>query len=108
MKLIQYAKDMDIPLIYTQKIKLDRIVGNSPHQNVVLKCSSLPVSIISKDDKNIFNNGIYVYSDKITDPQNFGAIIRSSLFFGVNHIFTSKKNHCSLNPTVSKASTGAV
>lgn len=49
-----------------------------------------------------------MYTDKITDPQNFGAIIRSSLFFGVKHIFSSKKNHCPLNPTVSKSSTGAV
>jgi 21S rRNA (GM2251-2'-O)-methyltransferase len=49
-----------------------------------------------------------VYTDKITDPQNFGAIIRSSLFFGVNSIFSGKKNNCPLNPTVSKASTGAL
>jgi tRNA G18 (ribose-2'-O)-methylase SpoU len=56
----------------------------------------------------VFENGVYVFTDKITDPQNFGAIIRSSLFFGVKHIFSSKKHHCPLNATVSKASTGAV
>jgi 21S rRNA (GM2251-2'-O)-methyltransferase len=84
------------------------MVGNAPHQNVVLRCSSLPLHSIQKDEKPIFENGVYVYTDKITDPQNFGAIIRSSLFFGVKHIFSSKKNHCPLNPTVSKASTGAV
>jgi tRNA G18 (ribose-2'-O)-methylase SpoU len=95
-------------MVYTQKVKLDRMVSNAPHQNVVLKCSPLPENVINKDSKQVFENGVYVYTDKITDPQNFGAIIRSSLFFGVKHIFSSKKNHCPLNATVSKASTGAV
>ena len=52
-------------------------------------------------------DGVYVYCDKITDPQNFGAIIRSSLFFGAKGILTGKKNHCPLNSTVSKTSSGA-
>ena len=56
----------------------------------------------------IYNEGLYVFTDKITDPQNYGAIIRSCLYFGVDNIFTGKKNHCPLSPSVSKASSGAV
>ena len=48
-----------------------------------------------------------MYCDKITDPQNFGAVLRSCLFFGVSHVFTGKKQHCPLNSTVSKTSAGA-
>ena len=95
-------------MVYTQKSKLDRMVSNAPHQNVVLICSPLPENVVQKDDKPVFENGVYVFTDKITDPQNFGAIMRSSLFFGAKHIFSSKKHHCPLNATVSKASTGAV
>lgn len=46
--------------------------------------------------------------DKITDPQNFGSILRSCLFYGVKNIFISKKNAAPLNSTVSKASAGAL
>ena len=48
-----------------------------------------------------------MYCDKITDPQNFGAMLRFCLFFGVSAVFTGKKPHCPMNPTVSKASAGA-
>lgn len=46
--------------------------------------------------------------DKITDPQNLGAIVRTSLFFGIRSIFISKKGAAPLNSTVSKASSGAL
>ena len=49
-----------------------------------------------------------MFCDKITDPQNFGSIIRSCLFFGIKGIFTSKKNSAPLNTAVSKTSTGAL
>jgi len=51
---------------------------------------------------------VFIFCDKITDPQNFGAILRSCLFFGVKTVFTGKKNHCPLNSTVSKTSAGAI
>jgi 21S rRNA (GM2251-2'-O)-methyltransferase len=52
--------------------------------------------------------GISIYCDKITDPQNFGAVLRSCLFFGVKGVYTGKKHHCPLNSTVSKTSAGAM
>ena len=35
-------------------------------------------------------------------------MLRSALFFGVSAVFTGKKNHCPLNSTVSKTSSGAM
>jgi hypothetical protein len=55
MKLINFAKDNNIPLVYTPKFKLDRIVNNAPHQNVVLRCSPLNFSVITSDNIPIFN-----------------------------------------------------
>ena len=80
------------------------MVKQQPHQNIVLKCSALPLLPWVPSP---IADGIYVYCDKITDPQNFGAILRSSLFFGVKAVFTGKKGHCPLNSTVSKTSSGA-
>jgi hypothetical protein len=55
MKLINFVKSNDISLVYTPKFKLDRLVNNAPHQNVVLKCTCLDFSIISPDYMQIFN-----------------------------------------------------
>lgn len=85
---------------------MNRIVKNQPHQNIILKCS--PLIPKTYYPTLTFSAGIYVYCDKISDPQNFGAILRTSLFFGVNTVFTGKKKHCPLNTTVSKTSAGAL
>ena len=44
---------------------------------------------------------------QVTDPQNLGALLRSSLFLGVDGVLVSAKNSCPLTPVVSKASAGA-
>jgi len=49
-----------------------------------------------------------VYLDQITDPQNFGAIIRSCYYFQIGCLLVSSKNRCPLNSTVSKTSSGAL
>lgn len=105
--LMKHARSIELPIVFTSKDKLSRIVKGQPHQNIVLKCSPLPVrKWILHSFK--FGFGVYVFCDKISDPQNFGAIFRSSLFFGARTIFTGKKGHCPLNETVSKTSSGAM
>ena len=85
---------------------MSNLVRGQPHQNIIMKCSMLTSQIVDPIDK--YADGMYVLCDKITDPQNLGAVIRSCLFYGVKTIFLNKKNSCPLNPTVSKASAGAL
>jgi 21S rRNA (GM2251-2'-O)-methyltransferase len=49
-----------------------------------------------------------VFIDKVTDPQNFGAILRSCHFYGINKIIVNQQHKCRLNSTVSKTSAGAL
>lgn len=105
-QIILDAQKLSIPVSYVEKQKLRIMVKGQLHQNIVLKCSELQASPIEKP--SFYQQGIYIYCDKITDPQNFGAIIRSSLYFGVTSIFSSRKNSCPLNTTVSKVSSGAL
>eukprot|EP01015_Nassula_variabilis_P028411 TRINITY_DN5936_c0_g1_i3.p2 TRINITY_DN5936_c0_g1~~TRINITY_DN5936_c0_g1_i3.p2 ORF type:complete len:179 (+),score=32.86 TRINITY_DN5936_c0_g1_i3:63-599(+) len=51
---------------------------------------------------------LWVYYDQITDPQNFGALLRSAFFFGVDGILVDEDKRCPLTPAVSKASAGAM
>lgn len=104
-KLIHIVRDRNIPVSFAPKEKLNRVVDHQPHQNLVLKCSKLQLATWEQND---LPEGVSLYCDKITDPQNFGAVLRSALFFGVSAVFTGKKNHCPLNSTVSKTSSGAM
>jgi len=44
--------------------------------------------------------------DRIQDPQNFGAILRSAAFFGVDGVIISKEQQAPVNETAIKASAG--
>lgn len=50
---------------------------------------------------------VWLALDEVTDPQNFGALLRSAHFFGASGIVTCAKNSASLTAAVSKASAGA-
>jgi 21S rRNA (GM2251-2'-O)-methyltransferase len=46
--------------------------------------------------------------DRVHDPMNLGAIIRSAHYFGISRILISPHDTCGLTPVVSKASSGAM
>lgn len=46
--------------------------------------------------------------DQVTDPHNFGAILRSAAAFGVKYVMLPKNNSVKENSTVAKTSCGAL
>jgi 23S rRNA (guanosine2251-2'-O)-methyltransferase len=48
----------------------------------------------------------FIILDRIQDPQNFGAILRSAAYFKVDGVIISKEHQAPLNETVIKASAG--
>jgi hypothetical protein len=44
----------------------------------------------------------------VSDPQNLGAILRSSLFFGAKGVVVCSRNSAPLSPVASKCSSGAL
>jgi 23S rRNA (guanosine2251-2'-O)-methyltransferase len=53
-------------------------------------------------------SGGVVILDRIQDPQNYGAILRSALCFGVKTVVVARYNQAPLSPVTVKASAGAV
>lgn len=60
--------------------------------------------IVKVNDKKPF----YLILDEITDPQNFGAIIRTADCVGVTGIIVPKSNSINITPSVANVSQGAV
>lgn len=42
VKIMQIAKEREMPIIFAPKEKMSRLVDNQPHQNIILKCSPIP------------------------------------------------------------------
>ena len=106
-KVFRTLKIPSIPIFNLEKSKNIPISESKVHQGAILKVSPLkqPTEIhetnITKQPKLI------VILDKVSDPQNVGAIIRSSLFFNCYAIINSINGGSSENGSLVKAASGA-
>ena len=86
--------------------KLDKLAKGGNHQGIVAEVSEYKTcslkDLINKD------NGLIVILDGITDPHNFGAIIRTCEAGGVDGIIYKKDNSVKVNDTVAKVASGAL
>ncbi|KAF9409214.1 hypothetical protein BGZ94_002027, partial [Podila epigama] len=51
---------------------------------------------------------VWIALDEVVDPQNLGAILRTSMFLGVDGVVVCAKNSAPLSAVVAKASAGAL
>ena len=97
----------NIPIFNIEKSKNLPILENKVHQGAILKVSPLKQpNDIDEIQKNK-QPKLIVILDKVSDPQNVGAIIRSSLFFNCNAIVNTLNGGSSENGSLVKAASGA-
>lgn len=54
------------------------------------------------------DNGIWVILDQVADPQNLGAILRTSAAMGVNGVVITRHHSAQFSPLVAKIAVGAM
>jgi len=120
-RIIAAAENRNVPVKEVGKYKLqmmcdllksNSMAGSIVHQGVVLHASKLPVPLWNEDmsiyGKSDSQQKLAVFLDKVQDPMNMGAIVRSCVFLGIDMIFVPSEGSCYLSPVVSKASSGAL
>ena len=109
--LVAEAVERGIPVIETEKAKLDKLSSNMPHQGVVALAAEkeyVEVEDILKIAEERGETPLIVISDGITDPYNLGALIRCAEGVGAHGLIIPKRRAVGLTPLVSKASAGAI
>ena len=115
-ELLKLAKAKGIVTVEADKIKLDKMVTKEGEklknsQGIVASVTDYEYFGIedileyaaSKEEKPFV-----VILDKIEDPHNLGAIIRSAECMGVHGIIIQKRNACQITDIVEKTASGAV
>jgi 23S rRNA (guanosine2251-2'-O)-methyltransferase len=109
-EIIEAARQKKIPLEFQNRQYLDELAGNSDHQGVVGLRQSFVYSDL--DDLLMNRSGLFSFDlililDSIMDPQNLGAIIRTSYCLGANGVIIPADRAASVTATVIKASAGS-
>ncbi|XP_064096797.1 rRNA methyltransferase 1, mitochondrial-like [Macrobrachium nipponense] len=110
-EILKLAGDNHLQVEAVNLSQLTKIIGEDRvHQGICCDVSPLPFEKLEVDLSNTSDEEsckLWLYMDRIQDPMNFGAILRSAYFMGVDKVITSKENSCRLTGIVSKASAGA-
>jgi 23S rRNA (guanosine2251-2'-O)-methyltransferase len=109
-EIFKKLKEYNIPFSILDKSKLDMIAEEDVnHQGIIAEVTSKNYTDLSElielsKTKEVF----FVVLDKLEDPHNLGAVIRTADAAGVDAIIIPKHHAVGLNGTVAKTSAGAL
>src|SRR5215475_13837182 len=110
--IVQLARPNGIPVRFEERAQLDRIAGTRDHQGVVAIAAARAAStlndILASANKEKGKPGLIVLLDGVEDPQNLGAIVRTSLAAGAHGVVIPERRAAGLTDTVARASAGAL
>ena len=101
----------NIPFNLVPKQALERKLRGKNHQGVFARISPIEIIPIDKMIQNELKkevDPIYLLLDGVTDPRNFGAILRSANATSVNGVIICSSSSAPINEDVLKASSGAI
>jgi len=95
---------------WVARIEMDQEAGTTQHQGVMAEIGTLEWG--SVDDmltlaESRAEEPLLVLLDGITDPRNFGAIIRSAEVLGAHGVVVEERRSAPLSPIVAKTAAGA-
>lgn len=104
------AVRLGLRIVWVAPKALDALVGHQRHQGVAAKIE--PYQYLSLDDvlDELSVSGpanLVLVLDGLTDPRNFGALLRTAEAVGIQFVFIPKDRSVDVTPVVVKASAGA-
>ncbi|MFM7059003.1 MAG: TrmH family RNA methyltransferase [Planctomycetota bacterium] len=122
LSLQQAAARLSLPLQTVSGLRLEQLCRQPDHQGVAARMGPFPIESISEltialrtsnatftgPSVSIATAPLYVMLDRIQDPWNFGAILRSCDAVRASGVIIGTSSQSSVTPHVARASSGAV
>jgi 23S rRNA (guanosine2251-2'-O)-methyltransferase len=110
-ELQQLACQRGVEIRIRERRELDRLAGHGHHQGALLQLEpfaycDLPELLSGWRDSA--REAFFLLLDGITDPHNFGAILRSAEAVGCQGVIQAKDRSCPVTPVVEKTAAGAL
>lgn len=105
------ARRLGVKVTYANRKTLNRLAANDRHQGVVARVAAYaysPLSDLFLDDASGVAADWILILDGLTDPRNFGALLRTAEAVGIRRVLIPKDRSVEVTATVAKVSAGAV
>lgn len=100
------------PLPETTPVAIADLVRFLPpdavHQGIAVEADPLPEVSIEALCRDVPDRAVVVVLDKVTDPQNVGAVLRSAAAFGALAVIVPDRGSPEATPALVKAASGAI
>ena len=109
--LVGEAIARGIPVVETERRKMDSLAGYVPHQGIIAMAAEKEYVTVEEILEIAASRGekpLIVIADGIVDPYNLGAVIRCAEGCGAHGLIIPKRHAAGLTPVVTKASAGAI
>jgi 23S rRNA (guanosine2251-2'-O)-methyltransferase len=106
--LARFAADHGATVERRGRAELDKLGDGARHQGALTFAPDLRLESLESLALETFPSPLVVALDEVQDPQNFGAIIRSSVAMGATAIVWPEHRAAPLTPATFRASAGAV
>jgi len=107
--ILRAARQHDVPVTHLARDVMERKVGRQAvHQGVALRLSNERYRSLDDVMRAVGANGSLVLVDRVTDPRNLGAIMRTTAAAGIAGVLLATEQTVGLTPVAIKSSAGTV
>ena len=108
-EILVFAAEHGLALLQVPRAELDRLTGGAVHQGVALQ---LPAYDYAHPEDLLAaaldaDRGLLVALDRVTDPRNLGAVVRSAAAFGAQGVVIPQRRSAQMTAAAWKTSAGA-
>jgi 23S rRNA (guanosine2251-2'-O)-methyltransferase len=108
-EIVGLAKEAGIPVVYVERTELDRDSERGHHQGVVARVPEFSYANLRAvlDASAGKERSLLIVLDHVTDPGNYGAVIRSAEVAGADAVIVADRRSAPVTAVVHKAAAGA-
>jgi len=104
--LVEEATRRGLPVEPVDGPRLDELTGDGVHQGVLVRLRKLENADLRGIARAAKGASLVVLLDRVTDPQNMGSVLRTSVAVGADAVVVPPRRGASLTPGVHRASAG--
>lgn len=108
-RVLELAEQAASAGLYVQPVdiyRLDELTGGGVHQGILVRIREPESVDLKAVATTTADRSLVLLLDGVTDPQNLGAVLRTSVGVGVDAVVIPKRRGAQLTPGVHRASAG--